>query len=405
MNLMDAHIHIGLKQFCISQELSFPYNLYNTYEDTISLMNQYQVEQSVIVPIPHFQFDTKLSNTYVYEAYCKYPDRFVPFCRIDENLEKNLAQGFQGVKLHLLYESIGIKDIKKELQTIEDAGVPLLLHAHFRDKVKQVEQILKIAPNLIVILAHMGRGHLYTGEQVVANAIGLRNYQNVFMDTSTVGDIKSIINVCEILGYDRVVYGSDYPFGKNIFKEKYDYALDINQLINVLTSQQADMVMGGNLLHIFRRQSKEIVHIRRAKKSDCEQIMTMIDLINENDKKYLAFSSKQSIIRQTIRSERHCYVALFQGKIVGFLRESGRPGGYSLLEEIVISPLYRNRGVASVLLKYYHNAFKKNMAKTNAKNAAIINLLYKSGYIAENPSAPRIINWTRDRSGNYSENK
>lgn len=45
------------------------------------------------------------------------------------------------------------------------------------------------------------------------------------------------------------------------------------------------------------------------------------------------------------------------------------------------------------------------MAKTNAKNAAIINLLYKSGYIAENPSAPRIINWTRDRSGNYSENK
>ena len=398
MRILDAHTHIGLKQFCTSQESSFPYDLCNTYEDTISLMDQCQVERSVIVPIPHYQFDTKLSNAYVFEAYCKFPNRFVPFCRVDESLEKNLAQGFQGVKLHLLYEKIEVKDIKRELQIIEDAGVPLLLHAQFQDKVKQVEKILRIAPNLTVILAHMGRGHLYTGEQVVANAIGLRNYQNVFMDTSTVGEAKSIINACEILGYDRIVYGSDYPFGKNVFKEKYDYTLDINQLIDALSPQQADMIMGENLLRLLRRQSSEAVHIRRAKRSDCEQIMTMIDHIDENDKKYLAFSSKQSVIRKTIRSERHCYVALFQEKIVGFLRESGRPEGYSLLEEIVVLPLYRNRGVASALLEYYHNAFKKNMAKTNAKNFIIIHLLHKNGYIAENPDAPRIINWTRDRS-------
>lgn len=398
MKILDSHIHVGLERFCETQESNFPYELCNTYENTIDLMDRHGIEQAVIVPVPHFQFNPQQSNDYVYEAYCKFPNRLIPFCRIDNNLETNLSQGFQGVKLHLLYEGIEVKGIKKELQLIEDAGVPLLLHAQFQSKVKQIEQILKIAPNLKIILAHMGRGHLYTGEQVVANAVGLRNYPNVFMDTSTVGDIKSIINACEILGYDRILYGSDYPFGKNFFQEDYNYALDINQLLNVLTPKQAEMVMGENLLRLLHLHSDEVVRVRRAKKTDCEQIMTLMEQLSETDKKYLALSSKHALIRQTIRNERHCYVAYLKGEIVGFLRESGRPSGYSLLEEIVVSPMHRNKGIASILLDYYHNAFGKNMAKTNAKNSIIIYLLQKNGYVAENPDASRIINWIRDGS-------
>ena len=36
------------------------------------------------------------------------------------------------------------------------------------------------------------------------------------------------------------------------------------------------------------------------------------------------------------------------------------------------------------------------MAKTNAGNATMIHLLKANGYLAENPDAPRIINWVRD---------
>ena len=36
------------------------------------------------------------------------------------------------------------------------------------------------------------------------------------------------------------------------------------------------------------------------------------------------------------------------------------------------------------------------MAKTNASNNKMINILRKNGYIAENPDAPRIINWVRN---------
>lgn len=398
MKIIDSHIHMGLQEFCLKAEADMPFDLCNTTENTISLMDQCDVEQAVVFPIPHNLFDVKHSNEYIYEAYRRFPTRFIPFCRIDDELAQNLSKGFQGVKLHLLYENLEIKTIKKELQMIEDAGVPLLLHALFKDKVKQVKQIIRIAPNLKIILAHMGRGHLYTGEQVIENAIGLKAYPNVFMDTSTVGDLRAIINVCEILGYDRILYGSDYPFGRNMFKEAYDYTAEPTQIMEALTQSQAEMILSGNITRLLQMHSNESVHVRRVKKSDYAEIIMIIDQLSETDKKYLALANKYSLIRQQIKNERHCYVAQLRGKIVGFLRESGRPEGYSLLEEIVVAPGLRNTGIASALLRYYHNAFPKNLAKTNSANQVIIHLLKKNGYTPENPDAPRIINWSRNGS-------
>lgn len=400
MKIIDSHVHLGLQELCVSPKSDMHFDLCNSAENTISLMDRHQIEQAVILPVPHTLFDVKRSNEYIFRAYCRYPTRFIPFCRIDNELEQNLVKGFQGVKLHLLYEGVELKHLKKEFQIIEDAGVPLILHALFKNKVTQVKQILKIAPNMIIILAHMGRGHLYTGEQVIQNAIGLKAYPNVFMDTSTVGDMHSIINVCDILGYDRVLYGSDYPFGRNFFKDSYRYNYDIEQIRQALSPSQCEMVFHSNITGILRRHSSDSVQVRRVKKNDYNEIISLIDELNGVEKKYLALASKYSLIRQIIRSERHCYVAHLHGMIIGFLRESGRPEGYSLLEEIIVSPQFRNMGVAGILLRYYHNAFPKNLAKTNAGNHAIIHLLRKNGYKAVNPEAPRIINWSRN--GNFS---
>lgn len=396
MSIIDSHIHLGLQDFCTTSASEMPFDLCNSVEDTISLMNRYQIDRAIVFPVPHTLFDTKQSNAYIYDSFCKHPARFIPFCRIDDALEQNLANGFQGVKLHLLYEGVELKKLKNEFMLIEDAGVPLVLHALFKNKIEQVKQILKFAPNLTIILAHMGRGHLYTGEQVVQNALGLKEYPNVFMETSTVGDIQSIINACEIVGCNRVIYGSDYPFGRNTFKDAYRYDYDIEQLKQALSSTEFEMIVHDNITGVLQKHSSTSVQIRRVKKTDYDAIISLIEELDETDKKYLALANKFSLIRQIIRSERHCYVAHLNGKIIGFLRESGRPEGYSLLEEIIVSPSCRNKGVAGALLRYYHNVFSRNLAKTNAANNVIIHLLKKNGYVAQNPDAPRIINWIRN---------
>ena len=396
MKIIDSHIHIGLEEFCISESSDFRYNLCSKYEDVILMMDENEVDQAVIVPIPHRDFDAKRTNEYVLEAYQAFPTRFIPFCRIDDNLENNVnSRGFKGVKLHLLYEDIEIKQIKKELQIIEDAGVPLLLHAKFKNKIKQIEEILKYAPNIQLILAHMGRGHLYTGEQVVENAVGLKKYKNVYMDLSTVGDVQAIVNVCEIIGYNRVLFASDYPFGKNYYGKSYEYRADILMLKVALTEEQFELVSYRNAHDLFKDRKGQ-VKIRRAKKNDMDGIMEMLNSLNDLDKKYLALKNKSTLIRQTIRSGRHCYIAEIDGSIVGFMRESGRPDNYSLLEEMVINGDYRGRGISKIMLEYYHNAFNKTLAKSNAGNEKMIGLLKKYGYVASNPNAPRIINWIRE---------
>ena len=59
---------------------------------------------------------------------------------------------------------------------IAAAGVPLIIHArsltpqHITDKIKE---ILGLAPDLRVIVAHMGRHTPNTGEHVEANLVGL----------------------------------------------------------------------------------------------------------------------------------------------------------------------------------------------------------------------------------------
>lgn len=394
MKIIDAHMHIGLPSFCENKNSEFQYDLCSTYDEIIELMDANDIDKAIILPIPHKDFNIEKTNNYVFEAYKKHSDRLIPFCRIDEKLGENIDKGFRGVKLHLLYEEVDIKSIRSELQQIEDANIPIIIHAKYANKVKQIEQILQYAPNINIILAHMGRGHLYTGEQTIDNALALKRYSNVYMDLSTVGDLQSIINVCEILGYERVVFASDYPFGKNCLGKKYRYIDEIDALKRNLSHEQSELIFHENVERLLNL--KNDVYIRRAKKADVESVMGLFNSISKEDQKYLAYSNKASLIRQIIRSERHCYIAVYDNMVVGFMRESGRPQNYSLLEEILVSPEWRGKGVATKMMNYYHRAFHKNMAKTNALNYKMMNMLRKNGYVAENPDAPRIINWVRN---------
>lgn len=395
LKIIDAHVHIGLPSFCDNKDSKFSYDLCSTCDDTIKMMDANDIDMAIILPIPHRDFNISKTNNYVFEAYQKYPDRLIPFCRIDEHLEENIRKGFRGVKLHLVYEDADIKNLKKDLQQIEDANIPIIIHAKFKNKVKQIEQILKYAPNLNIILAHMGRGNLYTGEQTIDNALALKKYPNVYMDLSTVGNLQAIINVCEILGYNRIVYGSDYPFGKNYLGERYRYSDELNALKQNLSHEQSELIFHKNIERLL--DLKNGTYIRRAKKADVESVMEMFNSIGNEEQKFLAYSKKASLIRSSVRAENgHCYVAVHENKIVGFLRESGLPEKYSLLQELLVIPEYREKGVATKLMEYYHCAFQKNMAKTNASNHKIRNILIKSGYIAQNPNAPRIIHWVRN---------
>ncbi|MDR0681026.1 MAG: GNAT family N-acetyltransferase [Dysgonamonadaceae bacterium] len=400
MEIIDAHVHLGTIAHKKSKSGGFPFDLYNDYKSFLKRMDASRVSRAVVLPIPHRDYDSRLSNEYLLEADRKSSNRLIPFCRIDDNLEENLCNGFKGAKLHLAYEDLEKKDLKCKVKLLEEYGVPLLLHAKFKYKVRQIEEILKYAPNLYLILAHMGRGHINTDEGIVENAAALKKYDRVYFETSTIEDpvtghgSASINKVCDIIGNNRILFGTDYPFEKN----KYDYQSRIDTFINGIHGKKAlPFIMYNNIFELLNLgNDQERIVIREVKKSDATFLGTFLESLSEEDRKFLALSPKLSHIKTVIRSEKHCYAALVNNIIVGFMRESGRPEGYSLLEEIAVNPGCRRKGIARELLKHYHRIFSKTLAKTNAKNTGMIALLKRNGYEPENPDAQRIINWKRN---------
>jgi ribosomal protein S18 acetylase RimI-like enzyme len=265
--------------------------------------------------------------------------------------------------------------------------------------VRQINEILKYAPNLFLILAHMGRGHINTDEGILENALALKEHDRVYFETSTVEDpitgngSNGINKVCDIIGSKRVIFGTDYPFRR----DRYDYHTIIDTFIHGIDEANLNDIMSNNISDLLNlKNDKNRIIIRCVKKGDLIALRSFFDALSDEDKKFLALSSKLTHIKTVIKSEKHCYVALINDTIVGFVRESGRPDGYSLLEEITVHPNYRRRGVAQQLLEHYHRIFSKTLAKTNAKNNGMITLLKRNGYAADNPEALRIVNWSRN---------
>ncbi|MDD2203093.1 MAG: amidohydrolase family protein [Bacilli bacterium] len=243
--IIDAHVHFGTGKyspFLSEQAKESVFRMKNEAEQFIKIMDDNNVDKSIAFAVPHMRIDVDNSNNYIYEEYLKYPDRIIPFCRLNKNLEENLNKGFKGAKLHLLYEQLNISDLKKYFQILEAYNCSLILHALFKNKPEQVKQILEYAPKIKLILAHMGRNELYTMNGILEVVSKLSSFNNVYFETSTIGEKTAVEKAIAIVGEDRIIYGSDYPYGKIYYedqKQDYSYNRDLAIVGDAEISEQA----------------------------------------------------------------------------------------------------------------------------------------------------------------------
>lgn len=263
MKIIDAHCHIHSPQWVKTIKdndfLIEKFNVKSTEKEILSNMQEANIDKTIIFPMPSVEVNLEAANLYTLYISKLYPDKFIPFTIIDENPEKWFNFGIKGFKEHTFGQRIQKDEngndifsqkFKKTYQFMEKYRIPLLLHAGENriDRIKN--DILKDTPNLIIIMAHLGadfpisNGYRPVKEQIVMTLKKLKYFSNLYWDITAIIDHTIINEAINILGIDKLIFGSDFPY------ETPSQALERLNTLN-LTNEDKKKILYKNIKKII----------------------------------------------------------------------------------------------------------------------------------------------------------
>jgi predicted TIM-barrel fold metal-dependent hydrolase len=190
-------------------------------------------------------------NAYVYSLAKEYPDRIIQFYWVRlsqstalEDLERHYTEyGFRGIKLHQCWESFKINSdiFHKISEWTVSKGLPIFVHLYTKRQATQLAKYIKEHPNTIFII-----GHLFGLERYIKADI---NTDNVFFEISTpqLISIKRLLKALKHFGPNRIILGSDIPYGQNNLNINIERVKKLN-----ITSKERDLILGGNIKKLLK---------------------------------------------------------------------------------------------------------------------------------------------------------
>lgn len=243
--IIDVHTHIFFEEvrrerekFC-RKDASFagiykdPRAKMAGAEDLLERMEKDGIERSVVFGFPWVDSGIcREHNDYIIEAMRRNPSRLIGLCSIStgagiegvKEVERCLDQGMAGVGEVASYNKSGSEkgmgSLHEIMEILKERGLPILLHVteapghiypgkSFTD-MRDIYNFIVQYPYVDIILAHWGGGFFfYELMPEVARACS-----RVYYDTSASPFLysKNIYRIAtEIVGPDRILFGSDYP--------------------------------------------------------------------------------------------------------------------------------------------------------------------------------------------------
>ncbi len=396
MLIFDSHVHLGLEDFVMPIMPSdgnmpiFHNALDNKYVSFARTAERNSIYKALSFAFPFPNIAVRAANQYVLDAAAKRPDLFLPLLLISDDLSYFCANlnNIAGAKEEFYLP--GGRDLNSFMpiyEFLEANDLVLLIHPHRDDRINRILSIRSNFPNLKIILAHSGRKWPFTGDDILDTILpSLASTDLLFFDTSTIRDGKILRAIVNSIGVERVLFGSDYPFfsvkGENTYQEELATIHSAR-----LTSHEEEMILSGNFRRIFLGD----IWLRRVSRDDINALTSLLEDIPSEEVKFLAIMKKHAAFRSNIRSERHIFILENSSGIIGFVRESGRPNNTAMIEEVLIHPSWRTRGLGVLLLDSMKSMFSGLLAKTFSSNKPMNNLLRKCGFSVVNGNS--ILHW------------
>ncbi|NYE08952.1 putative TIM-barrel fold metal-dependent hydrolase [Bacillus niacini] len=199
-----------------------------------------------------YKIFTKPNNDIVVAAIDRFPDRFLGWVAVNplipesvEDVEVYLNKpGFIGVKAHPFMHGYSIKALDPVAAMCESKAIPMIIH--LSSEPDSFKYLPERYPKLKVIYAHAGLPFWKQLWKFV------KDQPNVYVDTSSDYLNPSIVkNAVESLGYRKVLYGCDGPYGMKKFNE-YDYSAKKSWIESLqIPDNQKEYILGKNFLGLI----------------------------------------------------------------------------------------------------------------------------------------------------------
>lgn len=293
MNIIDAHSHLWLRQdtqwdskairslkngrsIFLDEEVQmlppFMIDGVNSAEVFLSNMDYAQVGAAVVVQ----EFIDGLQNDYLAEVSRSYPDRFFCFGMADylhdgflEHARQLMDQGFRGLAIpahRLLGRSLTGEEMMQMFQLMAQHGVMLSITLADGDRqVGELREVIEELPQLKIAIGHLGMANPpvtppWENESWRQQML-LARHDNVRIETGGItwlyntefypfpSAVRAIREAAELVGMDKVMWGSDYPrtITAITYRMSYDFLLKTQEF----TEEEKRQLLGENAQQFY----------------------------------------------------------------------------------------------------------------------------------------------------------
>lgn len=199
-----------------------------------------------------YKIFTKPSNDIVATAIARFPERFLGWVAVNPLIHESVEEvefylnnpSFIGVKAHPFMHEYSIKALDPIAALCESKGVPMIIH--LSSEANSYKYLPENYPKLKLIYAHAGLPFWKKLWKYI------KDQPNVFVDTSSDYLNQSIVKkAVEFLGFHKVLYGCDGPYGMKEFND-YDYSAKKSWIESLhIPDNQKEYILGKNFLGLI----------------------------------------------------------------------------------------------------------------------------------------------------------
>ena len=282
--IIDAHAHLWLRQDTVVDGLPvrtlengrsfflnevrqmlppFMIDGKNTAEVFLSNMDYAQVSAAVITQ----EYIDGIQNDYLSEVASRYPDRFL-VCGMCEfrkpgffsQAKELISKGFKAIKIpaqRLLLKDgrvmLNCEEMMQLFHLMEEHNIILSIDlADGAEQVPEMEEIIQECPRLKIAIGHFGMVTRPDWKEQIL----LARHPNVMVESGGItwlfndefypfkGAVKAIREAADLVGMEKLMWGSDYPrtITAITYKMSYDFLVKSSEL----TENEKHLFLGEN---------------------------------------------------------------------------------------------------------------------------------------------------------------